>query len=152
MSSKLNQQLAEVTSFIKKGDQLNLKVSDKGTYWHLDHSLQVLNGISETLTNSNPEDYQPKFSLPKFIIMNTGFIPRGKGRAPKQTIPEGGISEEKLLSDLDKIKNATKDLNNLAENKNFKHPLFGYLNRMDTIKFMAIHTQHHLKIMRDIVK
>jgi hypothetical protein len=152
MSSKLNKQLTELASFIKKGDQFNPKVSNKGTYWHLDHSLQVLHAILKALTNSNPRDYQPKFSLPKLMIMTIGFIPRGKGRAPKHTIPAGKISEEELFSALEKIKEATKNLNDLSKKNNFRHPLFGCLNLNDAIKFMRIHTQHHLKIMRDIVK
>lgn len=140
ISSKLNQQLTELASFIKAGDQLNTKVSSKGTYWHLDHSLQVLHAITDDLINSHPEDYRPKFSLPKWIIMTTGFIPRGKGRAPKQTIPTGEISEEELLSSLDSFKEASKNLNDLAVDKSFRHPLFGSLNLKDTIKFMGIHT------------
>ena len=152
MSSKLNKQLTELASFIKAGDQLKPKVSSKGTYWHLDHSLQVLHAISEVLTNSKPEDYRPKFSLPKLMIMTTGFIPRGKGRAPKQSLPTGDISKEELFSSLEKIKEAIKNLNDLSKNHHFRHPLFGDLNLKDTIKFMGIHTHHHLKIMRDIAK
>jgi hypothetical protein len=37
-------------------------VSNEDTYWHITHSLQVLNGIPEVLKNSNPSDYHPKFS------------------------------------------------------------------------------------------
>jgi hypothetical protein len=152
MSSKLSNQLTELASFIKAGDQRNLKASNKGTYWHLDHSLQVLHAISEALTTSKPKDYQPKFSLPKLMIMTTGFIPRGKGRAPKQSLPMGDISKEELFLSLEKIKEAIKNLDDLSKNHNFRHPLFGDLNLKDAIKFMGIHTQHHLKIMRDIVK
>ncbi|WP_292892141.1 hypothetical protein [Nonlabens sp.] len=147
----MNKQLTELASFIKAGDQLNLKVSKKSSYWHLDHSCKVLHAISEALTTSQPKDYQPKYSLPKLMIMTTGFIPRGKGRAPKQTLPTGDLSTEALYSNLEKIKEAIKDLNDLSKNNNFKHPVFGYLNLKDAIKFMGIHTQHHLKIMRAIV-
>ncbi|MEO9954573.1 hypothetical protein [Nonlabens sp.] len=152
MSDQLNEQLIEIKSFIYKGDLINDKVSKKGTYWHIDHSLQILNSICEVLEHSNPGDYQPKFSFTKFIIMKTGYIPRGKGRAPKQTLPQNIKTKEDLLTELNKAVNAIKSLDALPSNKTFRHPLFGWLNLEDTIKFMGIHTHHHIKILRDIVK
>lgn len=152
MSDQLNKQLTEIKSLIQKGDLVNDKISKKGTYWHIDHSLQILNSICEVLEHSNPGDYQPKFSFTKFVIMKTGYIPRGKGRAPKQTLPQNIKTKEELLTELDDAVTAIKNLDALPSNKTFRHPLFGWLNLEDTIKFMGIHTHHHMKILRDIVK
>lgn len=152
MIQKLLHQIDQLHSFILEGNQLNRKVSDKGTYWHIDHSLQVLRGIPEVLKNSNPKDYQPKFSFTKWLIMSTGYIPRGKGRAPKHTIPQNEVTQQDLLSQLEIVKTGIDNLNKLDKNKTFKHPLFGWLNLLDTIKFMGIHTHHHIKIIRDIMK
>lgn len=152
MVQKLLLQIDQLHSFILLGNQYNNKVSDKGTYWQIDHSLQVLHGVVEALKNSVPKDYQPKFSLTKFIIMNTGYIPRGKGRAPKQTIPENKPSKEELTLHLERVKEEVATLDQLDKNKTFKHPLFGWLNLKDTIKFMGIHTHHHIKIINDILK
>ena len=152
MSDQLNKQLTEIKSLIQKGDLVNDKISKKGTYWHIDHSLQILNSICEVLEHSNPGDYQPKFSFTKFVIMKTGYIPRGKGRAPKQTLPQNIKTKEELFTEVDNAVNAIKKLDALPSNKTFRHPLFGWLNLEDTIKFMGIHTHHHMKILRDIVK
>ena len=84
--------------------------------------------------------------------MKTGYIPRGKGRAPKQTLPQNIKTKEELLTELDDAVTAIKNLDALPSNKTFRHPLFGWLNLEDTIKFMGIHTHHHMKILRDIVK
>ncbi|AGC75161.1 hypothetical protein LX97_02461 [Nonlabens dokdonensis] len=152
MIERLKNQLNEIESFIHKGDIHKEKISQKGTYWHIDHSLKVLEGIPEVLKNSNPQDYKPKFSFIKFMIMNTGYMPRGKGRAPKQVIPEGELSKKELLLKFEKVKTNIESLKTLEKDKTFKHPLFGWLNLNDTVKFMGIHTHHHIKIIRDILK
>lgn len=152
MIERLLKQINELDSFIKAGDSHSNKISKKGTYWHIDHSLKVLEGIPEVLKNSNPQDYQPKFSFLKLIIMSTGYMPRGKGRAPKQVVPDTALSKEELLLKLNKVRESVKSLMTLENNKTFKHPLFGWLDLKDTIKFMGIHTHHHLKIIKDIIK
>lgn len=152
MIKRLNKQLDELTSYTNKGNIINKKVSQKGTYWHIDHSLKVLEGIPEVLKKSNPKDYRPKFSFLKLVIMNTGYMPRGKGRAPKQVVPDGDVTKEQLLLKLEKVKASINGLKSIKKDKTFKHPLFGWLNLKDTIKFMGIHTHHHIKIIRDISK
>jgi hypothetical protein len=150
MSFSFNQQIAELESVINKGDLFHSAVSNKSTYWHVAHSLQVLSGIPEVLKNSNPSDYNPKFSWTKLIILNTGYIPRGKGRAPQHTLPQDKITKEELLVHLKKVKYASTKLKDLPTGKTFRHPLFGWLNLKDTLTFMKIHTHHHLKIIKDI--
>jgi hypothetical protein len=150
MFFEMNQQMAKLESFINKGDMVYSAVSNKGAYWHIAHSLKVLNGISEVLKNSKPSDYHPKFSWTKFIIMNTGYIPRGKGCAPQHTLPQDKITKEELLVHLKKVKYASTKLKDLPTGKTFRHPLFGWLNLKDTLTFMKIHTHLHLKIIKDI--
>ena len=43
-------------------------------------------------------------------------------------------------------------LKDCEANQYFMHPFFGQLNKKQTIKFLEIHTEHHLKIIRDILK
>jgi hypothetical protein len=49
----------------------------------------------------------------------------------------------------------TKNLesfNDLEKNSFFIHPLFKQLNKKQTIKFLKLHTNHHFKIIKDILK
>ncbi len=151
MIERLSQQLEEIKKHIDRGDVTDLTVSKKGTYWQLDHALQVINGIVEVLKQSDPKDCEPKFSFLKFFIMTTGYMPRGKARAPKQTVSDKVVTKDDLLSLHKKAMDSIGKLITLSDQSCFKHPFFGWLQKKDTIKFIGIHTHHHLKIVRDIV-
>jgi hypothetical protein len=54
----------------------------------------------------------------------------------------------------DSIAKAKENIASLAsaqKNHYFEHPYFGKLNLKPTIKFLKIHTKHHLKIINDIL-
>lgn len=46
----------------------------------------------------------------------------------------------------------SKKIEHFDKNAFFEHPLFGVLNKKDTMKFLKMHTTHHLKIIQDISK
>lgn len=152
MIERLQQQLKKIKKYIDNGDQKAPSVSDKGIYWQLDHTLNVITGITQVLSESNQTDYHPKNNFFKWVIMTTGYIPRGKGRAPKETISEVAIHKEELMNSYQLALESVDKLPVLPKDKTFKHPLFGWLRLEQTIKFMGIHTHHHLKIIRDITK
>lgn len=148
----LKNQLQEIKEFIVLGPVKNKSISQVDTYWHLDHALRVINGIPQALEDSDPTDYSPKFSFMKFMIMTFKKIPRGKGRSPKHVLPKENILKEDLNQRLTSAERGLDSMSNLAANCHFKHPLFGHLNVKDAEKFLWIHTHHHLKIVRDMVK
>jgi hypothetical protein len=82
----------------------------------------------------------------------TKTIPRGKAQAPKVVIPSEEITVDSLKESLKNTYQAIAYLKDCQENQYFMHPFFGQLNKKQTIQFLAIHTQHHLKIVRDIMK
>ncbi len=148
----LKNKLDQIAQLINQGNTKNNKISAEGIYWHLDHSLIILINVSKVLLKSNPLDYIPSFNFKRSIIFAINFIPRGKGKAPKSVYPPDNISKEDLQK---KLKEANQLLNmiiGLPKKSNFTHPLFGMLNLKQTIKFLNLHTEHHLKICRDINK
>lgn len=149
---KLEQIISTLEQKIAHFDAINLKVSSKGVDWHIDHSLRVIVGIIQTLKKSNPTDYQWKFNAIRTYVLTKGSIPRGKGKAPQSVVNNEKIMIDDVLAQLEKAKTLVSELDTLHQKSNFKHPYFGLLNLRMTKRFLKIHTNHHLKIIEDIVE
>ncbi len=146
----LIKEFEDLKQYLPKCELRAEKVSKNGVDWHLDHSCKVINGVYQALQESKPEQYKPKFSFWRQMVMLTGVIPRGVGKAPKVVRPPEVIVLKDIEKQLALCEVSIRELDNLPENAHFKHPVFGHLNRKQTRKFLAIHTRHHLKIIKDI--
>jgi hypothetical protein len=132
-------------------NRMNTVVSKSSVGWHLEHSLKTIDQIITACKKSDPSTYQWKFKLNRFLILDVlQKIPRGKAKAPKVVQPEGAISKESLQMHLDKVYQNLQNWEALPENCYFFHPYFGNLNKKATEKFLALHANHHLKIIEDI--
>ena len=144
--------IKELESYITVKDKRNNSVSTSDIAWQIDHSLKVFNLVSETLLNSNPELHSSKFNKWRLLCFTLGYFPRGKVKAPKYIRPPEII----LIEDLElQLRAAYQNVENIKladENAHFKHFIFGVLNKNRTIRFLQLHTNHHLKIIRDILK
>lgn len=127
-------------------------ISHRGVGWHLEHTLNIIISICETLEVSKPIDFKPKSSLMKSFIFYTGYIPRGKGKSPAPFNNKGTITTENLIHLLSKAKENLKVIEYLPENSHFPHPYFGSLNLKLAKKFILIHSNHHLKIIKEIIR
>ena len=127
-------------------------ISAANVGWHIDHSLLVFVRIITAMETSDPALYKSSFNLKKLLVYTFNKIPRGKAKAPKIVQPTGDITTDKLLANVDAAFKKIKALNNLQRHHHFDHPYFGKLNLKETNKFLAIHTNHHLKIINDIMR
>lgn len=148
----LKKELDKISTLIGQPDRKSDDVSKKGVYWHLDHSLKVINGICGVLKNSNPEDYKWKWNTTRIYFLTIQKFPRGKAKAPKAVTADMEITQKDLKDQFAKTKNLLAEIEKLPAKSNFKHPYFDYLNLKQTKKFLKIHTVHHLKIIDDIVE
>lgn len=148
----LDSQFALIKEYLKDIEKENLKVSKANIGWHLDHSLKVINSVFETLKNSNSSEYKKGFNKLRFIVFLLGRFPRGKARSPKRVLPPAIILKEDIESQLNLAIKNSENIDKLHENQYFTHPLFKQLNKKQTVKFLRLHTNHHLKIVRDILK
>lgn len=142
----------EIKKLIPFAEKSDLSVSKTNVAWQLDHSLKVMIGMSQLLKNSKPENFKPKFSFLKSFILFSGFIPRGKAKAPKEVNNRNKISVELLNEQVELLENLLLEVNVLPSNSYFTHPMFGDLDLKTSLKFMGIHTNHHIKIAKDIIK
>jgi len=148
---KLALYLNELEKTIPNQASMNAAISKREVAWHIDHSLKVINSVTNVLKKSDPKDYQWHFNAIRHFVFLTGHIPRGKGKAPKAVQSFEDITVESLLAQLEQAKLSVKELEQLESKNNFKHPYFGILNRKQTIKFLGLHTKHHLRIVQDII-
>jgi hypothetical protein len=144
--------LPELANYIADYNQFNHAISEASVGWHIEHSLLVIKQVTATVAQSEPKLYKSKFNLSRFFVFLLKTIPRGKAKAPKVVIPVDEITLETLQESLKNTYQAITYLKDCEANQYFMHPFFGQLNKKQTIKFLAIHTKHHLKIVRDILK
>jgi hypothetical protein len=151
--NSINPILVILSSKINDLDRKNTNVSKSSVGWQIEHSLKTIDLIITACKKSDPSVYQWKFKLNRFLILDVLHkIPRGKAKAPKVVQPEGDISKETLQMHLEKVQQNLEKWETLHENCYFFHPYFGNLNKKATEKFLVLHTNHHLKIIEEILK
>lgn len=148
---KLQAQLKALEQFLPDFEKTNTLVSDVSIGWHIEHSLLVIKQITATVAQSEPHLYVKKFSAARFFVFLFGFFPRGKAKAPKVVMPVNKIDIDSLKESVAHTYQALNYLKDCQTNQYFMHPIFGQLNKAQTIRFLAIHTRHHLKIIKEIV-
>ncbi len=126
-------------------------ISKADVAWHLDHMLKTINTLTNSLETSNPSSYESSFNVPRIVALTGGIIPRGRAQSPQSVRPPEIILTKDIRTQIAiAIKNIEK-LRDLDSNSNFDHPVFGMLNKAQTIRFLEVHTIHHLKIVSDIL-
>jgi hypothetical protein len=137
---------------IEYHQKINPTVSSASVGWHIAHTTLAAKQIIEQLEKSDPASYKWKFNSPRFFVFLMNKIPRGKGKAPKSVQIEEGFTIDSLNSFIAVIQEKVKMLSTMEAKKNFIHPYFGMLHLKATIKTLLIHTNHHIKIIDDIIK
>jgi hypothetical protein len=144
--------IQELESVIPNQELLNPSISKSSVGWHIEHTLLTLNLVVNAIEKSNPKTYKWKFSFIRMLVMTTKKIPRGKAKAPKIVQPATDFDAETLKDHLEKAKINIQKLQTIDPNHYFEHPYFGHLKLKPTIRFLEIHTDHHVNIIKDIIK
>lgn len=148
----LEKELKFIEDCIQFKERKNLKVSKATVGWHLDHSLKVLNNVLLAIKESDPKLYKKQFNSLRFITFTLGKFPRGKAKSPKRVLPPEIIETNAIEKQLEEVKRNIGFLAEVEETQFFEHPFFNHLNKKQTLKFLGMHTNHHLKIIKDILK
>lgn len=142
----------ELASWIPRLDQSNPKVSNWTVGQQIYHCLVATTTIAKSVTGSDPGSEVPSFSLPRFVVMTLGWIPRGKGKAPKGSQPESQPTSEELQALVGPAKEALAAAAGAPADAFWRHFKFGVMPRDNALKFIEIHNRHHLRIIEDISK
>lgn len=149
---KLLKLVKELEEHVPNYAELQPAISAANVGWHVEHCLMVFVRIITAMETSDPALYKSTFNIKKMLVYTLNKIPRGRAKAPKIVQPTGEIMPDKLMRNIEAATLKIKALANLQKHHHFDHPYFGKLNLKETNKFLAIHTNHHLKIINDIMK
>ena len=142
--------LKQLESYLDLHQKLNDSISGETIGWHMAHSCMVINTITNAIVHSNPSKAKPVFSATFYWFLLTNHIPRGKAKAPNIVIPKQSITQEQIEQEIELAKANLQTLASTQKQKYFTHPIFGDLNVPKTLRFFIVHSNHHLKIIRDI--
>jgi hypothetical protein len=147
---KLHKQLDELESYIPQLDVRNEAISASSVGWQIEHDLLVISSVIEGVKRSDPASYKWRFKPLKYVILWRGVIPRGKVGAPKVVTP-GEITPESLQAHVALCRQRLAELEQVGNDHYFTHPFFGDLKKKETLRFLYVHTEHHLKIIREML-
>ncbi|MBL8114683.1 MAG: DinB family protein [Acidobacteria bacterium] len=119
----------------------------------IDHALKANQAFFERIAGAK-EPLPGGIRLMGRVVLSTGFIPRGVGKSPKAVLGEP-LTDAQLREAYAACRKAFDEActrEDLFVNRwpVAKHPYFGPLNAEQSMKFCAIHTRHHLALIRDI--
>lgn len=150
--NKLNSLLDKFEAQITNYSILNQAISKGNVGWHIVHSCLVIDSVCGAVCKSDPSKFIKKFSFKAFLVLLVNSFPRGKAKAPSFTMPSEELSPASILKSIQAARASIEALAKAGKNQYFTHPIFGDLNTGQTFKFLGVHTNHHLKIIKDILK
>jgi len=152
---RIARQFDELHALTEAAESRVERISNWSVGQHLDHLMKADRSIFERFPIPSEEPLKPVTTIGRFVLWS-GWIPRGKGRAPSATQPEAPAPDE-LIAQVETVKVLFDDsivpAETLLEPQAIsKHPVFGGLNRAQWLRFVAVHHHHHAKIIRDVLR
>jgi len=87
---------------------------------------------------------------PGHLVLALGWIPRGKGVAPKALHPADTPDPDVVRGVIAEIRALHPERRPRRGGPRAAHPHFGPMTARQWARFLRIHTRHHLRIIRDI--
>ncbi len=148
----LDVHLLKIESYIEMGESIDPEVSKVNVAWHLYHSLLTIKQIYIALEKSDPDQFNSSVSVLRTLSLTGNYIPRGRAQSPTSVRPPDDLTKQDVQDLLEITKNLASQFKSLDEGSYFDHPYFGHLDRSHAMRFLQVHTNHHLKIVKDILQ
>jgi len=152
-----------IDEILRWPDELLLRsapaVSDWSAGQHIHHlsnaNRVIARSISGLVSSQTEADSDRRLNLLGITVLSTDLIPRGVASAPARLHPPDILSREEIA---DAVKASLKSVDSLQElggiivarRSRLRHPYLGYLRSSQWLRFMNVHTSHHLRIVRHI--
>lgn len=123
---------------------------------HIGLSTKLIAGAIDNMVANPEENAGLKPEPVGEAVLQAGAIPRGAGQAPEPITPEDAPKREDVQAQLTELKGRwdamaaqSKDLEGVPAT--FRHFALGNFTCMQWVRFVRIHTDHHIAIIRDIL-
>lgn len=143
-------QWRELQGWVVSRDDVHPKVSHWSVGQQIAHCCLVVESVARALQDSVPPAPRAKLTAVRLGVFWTGRIPRGRAKAPRRAHPEPGHSTQELNSRLGEAERNMQAIRSLAPDAWFRHFVFDVLKRDQSLRFLRIHTDHHLRIIAEI--
>jgi len=121
---------------------------------HAEHMARADDGALHQLEAALERDGGPRIKLAGRVVLRLGWIPRGVGKAPATTRPDGADRRrvaDALVAARRRLGELAPRLDEIARSRGrASHPIFGGLSAAQWLRFLTVHHHHHLKIIADV--
>ncbi|NQV72541.1 hypothetical protein HQ496_05420 [bacterium] len=148
---RLNQQLTELDGFTNMTLIRQETISKWSVGQHIEHSLIAISGMILALRKEHPGTGSRAPNVYRDSVMEAKQFPRGAIEAPAISRPSESPDQKFLQRMLIKTSNRVGNPLEISQKATLIHPIMNVMYRDEAIEFMTIHTEHHLKIIRDIL-
>ncbi|MEI6232746.1 MAG: DUF1569 domain-containing protein [Planctomycetota bacterium] len=151
-----------LTSLLKPRCKYACEKYDKVSAWsvgqHIEHTLAV-NAKAVLILSSDRFATDPGKVVPAservLNMLESGIIPRGVAKAPESVLPKMTNFVD-LSDDVERNTNLVEGLTVIhrqiaSDDELYAHPSLGGLTKMQWLRFLEIHIEHHQKIIADII-
>jgi hypothetical protein len=122
---------------------------------HLNHLIRVAKSVTDLAIAPDTPALTNGINGVGRVILAVGRIPRGRAAAPDRFRAERAITTA-LLDALARLEETVARISpdDVARRRipTVKHPRFGGLTPPQALRFVAIHNDHHLRIIADILR
>lgn len=158
--AKVEQQWGAIRELLEDEDVWSLRVPRISGWSCGEHGAHLVmvnqwiaTGIEVNLSSGVRHAYQGPSRAGR-AVLESGSIPRGQVQSPPQVRPEAA-DRVQCLSSLSAVVDAWRALHGRRLDLDrcparFPHFALGFLTSSDWVRFAAIHSAHHLALVRDI--
>jgi hypothetical protein len=157
--SRIRSQNERIRALVQSGDARLAAAQVRISAWcvseHLDHALKVAQSIVRRVNQPDAEPGKRGINLIGRAVLLGGWIPRGRGKSPERLVGTR-VAAAEIDSSIAKLEHMMSevviDACESSRKPTVPHPLFGGMTPRQALRFAVVHTNHHLRIVADILR